>query len=421
MVARTCAKMAAWIVPTLALLASSAAALSAPTSSAAALSAPPASATIASINPCPRRQLLTYVAHTGGGKVSGSEVLAKREDSEWLTVGRVAAADDTFEALSAAAARQERLIAEHATRLYTELRRKPGDGSPPIELGLRVDDDVVAVPAPMKRDFVDAATMTAGGFRGFPKKAGGSDMYAQYDLGEGVYGLPYDRAAVRAELARLVEGDAVVVFGWSSCFFCVDAEQKLRDADVPFKAVHVDLWRRSPDVWHDADADDSGSGAARAAKNVRKATNPLQAELALLTGRCSVPVVFVKGELLAAGDDDAHGKVDDALASGDIAIALAGNAPWTAPPGWAPPAATRTCRVCREKYSDATNGDRSCCYHPGSLRGESARKGDWDDAAQGRPTASGDGGELVWTYSCCGQADGAPGCTYDRCRSYDDP
>ena len=93
----------------------------------------------------------------------------------------------------------------------------------------------------------------------------------------------------------------------------------------------------------------------------------------------------------------------------------------SAPPGWAPPAATRTCRVCREKYSDATNGDRSCCYHPGSLRGESARKGDWDDAAQGRPTASGDGGELVWTYSCCGQADGAPGCTYDRCRSYDDP
>ena len=323
--ARTCATMAAWIVPTLALLASSAAALSAPTSSAAALSAPPASATIASINPCPRRQLLTYVAHTGGGKVGGGEMLAKREDSEWLTVGRVAAADDTFEALSAAAARQERLIAEHATRLYTELRRKPGDGSPPIELGLRVDDDVVAVPAPMKRDFVDAATMTAGGFRGFPKKAGGSDMYAQYDLGEGVYGLPYDRAAVRAELARLVEGDAVVVFGWSSCFFCVDAEQKLRDADVPFRAVHVDLWRRSPDVWHDADADDSGSGAARAAKNVRKATKTLQAELALLTGRCSVPVVFVKGELLAAGDDDAHGKVDDALASGDVAIALAGN------------------------------------------------------------------------------------------------
>ena len=89
--------MAVSIVPTLALLASSA----------AALSAPPASATIASINPCPRRQLLTYVAHTGGGKVGGGEVLAKREDSEWLTVGRVAAADDTFEALSAAAARQE--------------------------------------------------------------------------------------------------------------------------------------------------------------------------------------------------------------------------------------------------------------------------------------------------------------------------
>ena len=45
-------------------------------------------------------------------------------------------------------------------------------------------------------DFVDAATMTAGGFRGFPKKAGGSDMYAQYDLGEDVYGLPYDLSLI---------------------------------------------------------------------------------------------------------------------------------------------------------------------------------------------------------------------------------
>ena len=71
----------------------------------------------ACINPCPRRQLMTYVAHTQGGLTKGVDVAARVDaDDDWRVVGKVAAADATK--LSRAAALQHRLIEEHARRLF---------------------------------------------------------------------------------------------------------------------------------------------------------------------------------------------------------------------------------------------------------------------------------------------------------------
>ena len=83
----------------------------------------------ACINPCPRRQLMTYVAHTQGGLTKGVDVAARVDAADdWRVVGKVAAADATK--LGRAAALQHRLIEEHARRLFKELRtdrvRGPG-------------------------------------------------------------------------------------------------------------------------------------------------------------------------------------------------------------------------------------------------------------------------------------------------------
>ena len=80
-------------------------------------------------SPCPRRQLLGYVAHVGGGGGSGTSAYARdpASDGPWQLVGRIAAgsangADDGIEALLSAADAQRRLITEHACRLYPPLR-----------------------------------------------------------------------------------------------------------------------------------------------------------------------------------------------------------------------------------------------------------------------------------------------------------
>merc|ERR1719409_2408189 len=50
----------------------------------------------ACINPCPRRQLMTYVAHTQGGLTKGVDVAARVDAADdWRVVGKVAAADAT--------------------------------------------------------------------------------------------------------------------------------------------------------------------------------------------------------------------------------------------------------------------------------------------------------------------------------------
>ena len=156
----------------------------------------------------------------------------------------------------------------------------------------------------------------------------------------------------------------------------------------------MDLWAPGG-PYHDHAVGDDGSLAAKRAKNIRKATNPLQAELSLLAGRCTVPVVVVRGKVLDG--DEQHGSVVEAIASGELARAVSDSSPWA--PAWpaSPPPPLKVmkrCRVCRGRYSDDENHAAACRHHPGALRGESARKGDWE------ATPSDD--DLVWTYLAAG-------------------
>ena len=59
------------------------------------------------------------------------------------------------------------------------------------------------------------------------------------------------------------------------------------------------------------------------------------------------------------------------------------------------------------------------CSHTGLVSpiGESARKGNWEGA---RGPDAGRGDDLVYSWTCCGASMDDLGCTYDRCRSYDD-
>ena len=68
-----------------------------------------------------------------------------------------------------------------------------------------------------------------------------------------------------------------------------------------------------------------------------------------------------------------------------------------------------TCRVCRRSF--VLNGPKACRSHSGALRGESARKGDWESTSTEK--------ELVLSWTCCGAAEDAPGCEV-RCHlTYD--
>jgi len=103
-------------------------------------------------------------------------------------------------------------------------------------------------------------------------------------------------------------------------------------------------------------------------------------------------------------------------------VALPGLSPWALP---------ATCRVCRNSYDPLSNDAFSCRFHPGTLRGESPRKSNWEDDnydettgklkddASSKPSI--DNSELVYTYNCCGGTKDSEGCTSDCCKSYDDP
>ena len=128
--------------------------------------------------PCPRRQLLSYVAHVGGGGGAGAAVFAKARGStdEWCLTGRVAAggvdaADDSFGTLARAAQLQQRLIVEHACRLHPHLRS--AKKAPGIEMGVQTSGGVCAVPpAATGGDEPSPAEMLTGGFAGTPAGRG---------------------------------------------------------------------------------------------------------------------------------------------------------------------------------------------------------------------------------------------------------
>ena len=92
---------------------------------------------------------------------------------------------------------------------------------------------------------------------------------------------------------------------------------------------------------------------------------------------------------------------------------------------WSSSALSATCRICRGSYDPLFNDLFSCVYHPGSLRGESPRKSDWDDNEGDSKTKtkkkSIDNSQLVYTYTCCGGPPESEGCTRGKCKSYDDP
>ena len=116
--------------------------------------------------------------------------------------------------------------------------------------------------------------------------------------------------------------------------------------------------------------------------------------------------------------DDSQTNVDAAAVLGMRAVRATGDVPalrsalvehWpelaaSTPRGYS------TCRVCRRSF--VLNGPKACRSHSGSLRGESARKGDWESTSTEK--------ELVLSWTCCGAAEDAPGCEVRCHATYDD-
>ena len=268
--------------------------------------------------PCPRRQLLTYVAFTAGRGATPTTVYARDGgdgDGEWQPVGTIAsgtpdAADVSTEAAIAAAQLQRRLVAEHACRLYPPLREAKRDGTRGIELGVADGDGVGeagsggggdvagaraairAVPASAAGD-ASPAQMRRCGFAGSvpPPKPGkrSSGMYAEFESG----GNPsYDRHSVAERLERQAKvatacGDEdrsgsdpaaaplFILFAWPKCGFCTAARSALEARSVPYRLFIIDKY------------------------------SPEHAELAMRHGHLSVPYVFdADGTLLGGWEAD---------------------------------------------------------------------------------------------------------------------
>ena len=271
---------------------------------------------IACRTPCPRRQLLSYVAHSGGSRAIGADVYARAAKGVWCAVGRIATgsaerADDTPDALVRAVRLQQRLIIAHAKALHVELR-----AADTVELGMRAragtvsnlaaslaffegdgaEDPPHAVSLALDVGAVSERAMMTVGFAGVPRTARGGrrgvlglpsisrdDIYANFASALAPH-CAYDRAAARKEIARLLAGDAVVVFGRRGCDGCADAARLLAHAGVRFRAVQLDRW-----------------GLVDGA---RTETNPLHAEIALQTGRATLPSIFVCGRNIGGLDRD---------------------------------------------------------------------------------------------------------------------
>jgi glutaredoxin len=252
--------------------------------------------------PCPRRQLLSYVGHVGGYGDADTAVFARDMDGniDWLAVGRVAASSDdaafdvesvqpaiasaraAAQALVRATHLQERLIMEHACRFDPALREAKRRGK--LQLGLEMMPGSVSL-VPPSAGPADAAVaeMLSVGFVGLtpPAKAAGrppKGIYADHWAAGGV--REYDRDTVRAEIASVLEQSRdeiqpdVVIYAWPHCGFAIKARAALDEAGVAYSNVVVDKF------------------------------SPQHAELALTTGRPTVPCIFVRGELVGGCDPD---------------------------------------------------------------------------------------------------------------------
>lgn len=79
----------------------------------------------------------------------------------------------------------------------------------------------------------------------------------------------YDEAAVRAKVEGLISASKVAVFSWSGCPFCKKAKALLQEVGAEFTAIELDTM--------------GAEGKA------------MRAELAKMTGRTSVPNIFIGG------------------------------------------------------------------------------------------------------------------------------
>lgn len=279
---------------------------------------PPAPAAVA---PCPRRQLLCYVAHTSGSGDPEATLFARDASNEatgggWLQVGCVAAGLDTdgsttelteddmtpagvaasageaVTALVQAVQVQTRLCSEHACRLHPELRQAFRADSSSIELGLQLgiggsDPHGIIAVAPPAAGNASLAQLMSCGFAGDSPAPGAAGrqpkgMYADFWAAGGPAGYARDevRAQIRQVLApsRLVcEGGApaVVLFAWRQCGFATKARAALDARGVGYTSVDLDKM------------------------------GPLHAELALMLGRPTVPYIFVRGECVGGYEADA--------------------------------------------------------------------------------------------------------------------
>lgn len=103
-------------------------------------------------------------------------------------------------------------------------------------------------------------------------------------------GSSYDPEASVAEVKRLIASDDVVVFSATYCPFSAAAKAALRAEGVPFTAIE---WNTTP----------GGGGFAPA--------------LATLTGRSSIPHVFIGGESVGGCNDGTPG-IRPLIASGHL-------------------------------------------------------------------------------------------------------
>jgi len=237
--------------------------------------------------PCPRRQLLSYVAFTAGRGAAPTPIHALVADV-WQPVGHLAAgtpeaADGSVAALVRAATLQRRLIAEHACRLYPPLRTEKREHG--LMRGVRLAIEApppsaggAATYLPLPDCELGEATpaeMLRCGFAGAPGSGGG--IYADYARRDSP---PYDRLAVRRRLAeqtKAVEEEeggtasAFTLVAWPRCGFCTKARAELEARGVAYRHVVVDKY------------------------------SPEHAELAMSTGRPSVPYVFGKEGVLLGG------------------------------------------------------------------------------------------------------------------------
>ena len=264
--------------------------------------------------PCPRRQLLTYVAFTAGRRAVPTIVHARDAaiGQGWRRVGSIAAGtqdatDESLETLTRAVQLQRRLIAEHACRLYPELRdAKRRDGKHGIELGVEHPTNeaaaaILPVP-PSELGDVPSAQMLGCGFAGAALSAGtrppARGIYHEFER----QGSPeYDRRKVVERLAKLIgaheeptaeteDSPAFTLVAWPHCGFCTKARAELDARGIPYKHVVIDKFSAE------------------------------HAELAMSTGRCSVPYVFDRSGTLLGGyerEGDALGLIGALAALGD--------------------------------------------------------------------------------------------------------